>query len=128
MISVAMGSALASVSSVQSQISMSSQQPLDIPAYKEQDGGTLGEDSQHGSEEEKEPDEVDNYDKSIDSIIGNQEGPDLLEKVGRVLEKCLGLALDEKMVKEKRKLYPKPGNIVNSSVPRLNPEPVLHGI
>lgn len=50
------------------------------------------------------------------------------EKVGRVLEKCLGPALDEEMVKEKLKkrlkgnLYPRPVNIGNLSVPRFNPK------
>lgn len=71
-----------------------------------------------------EPDEVDDYDKSIEDILGKQEtvGPGLSEKVTRVLEKCLRPALDEKMAKEKRDTYPRPGNVVNLAVTRLNQE------
>lgn len=49
-------------------------------------------------------------------------GPDMAEKVSRVLEKCLGQALDEKMVKDKCDAYPRLANVGNLSVPRLNPE------
>lgn len=117
MISAAMGSAFAQVASTHAQ------NDALLPPKSKQDGGALSEEHESG-EEDKEQDEIDDYDKSLDSMLGNQEtvGPDLSDKVGRVLEKCLGPALDEKMVKEKRDLYPRPGNIVNLSVPRLNPE------
>lgn len=92
-ISAAMGSAFAQVSS-------GSSFP---PSSHNKDGGALSEDQQESEEEHKEDDEVDDYDKTIDTIIGNQEvvGPEICEKVGRVLEKCLGPALDEKMVKKR---------------------------
>lgn len=124
LISTAMGSALASVAGAHSQNPSNSRQASGHPGCNGQDGGDHDEESQHGSEDEREPDEIDDYDKSLDSLLGNQEvkGPDLSEKVTRVLEKCLGPALDEKMVKEKREMYPKPGNVVNLSVPRLNSE------
>lgn len=117
MISATMGSAFAQASSVHVLA------VLQFPPKSSQDGRDLSN-VQHESSDENEPDEIDDYDKSLENMLGDQEvvGPALSEKVARVLGKCLGTALDEKMVKEKRELYPHPLNIENFSVPRLNPE------
>lgn len=67
-------------------------------------------------------DEVDKYDRSLEGLIGNQEkvGPDISEKVGRVLERCIDPILDDKAAKEKRDLFPRLGNVESLKVPRLN--------
>lgn len=54
--------------------------------------------------------------------MGNQEkvGPDISDKIGRVLERCIDPILDDKSAKEKRDSFPRPGNVVNLKVPRLN--------
>lgn len=61
-----------------------------------QDGGTKSQEPDN-ADEGKEEDEIDEYDRIIVNIIGNQDsvGPDSSENVGRILEKCLGSALDE---------------------------------
>lgn len=65
---------------------------------------------------------MDAYDRSIENLIGNQEkvGPDISDKIGRVLERCINPILDDKAAKEKRDLFPCPGNISNLKVPKLN--------
>lgn len=121
-LSKAMGSALASVTNnLQYQNA-----PQQLPPKSKEDGGL--DDKQEESEEEgnktstNEDDEVDEYDRSIGDLIGNEEklGPDISEKIGRVLERCLDPVLDEKVAKEKRSLFPRPGNVTNLAVPRLN--------
>lgn len=121
-LSQAMGSALASVSGWQSQ------NALRDASFGDKDGGAHEDEEKDSDSEDKgegrELDEVDEYDKSLDNLIENREtfGPEISEKVGRVLSKCLGPALDEKVAKEKRDSYPRPENVKNLGVPRLNPE------
>lgn len=100
------------------------------PKSSGQDGGAHGrdrdsdeDDDKHGGKKEEEDEEIRAYDKMIESMIGNQEavGPEISEKVGRLLEMCLGPAIDDKIAKEKQELFPRPANIENLRVPRLNP-------
>lgn len=47
-------------------------------------------------------------------------GPEISNKVGRLLERCLSAPLDKKVVKMKPDAYPRPENITNLNVPRTN--------
>lgn len=48
-------------------------------------------------------------------------GPTISDKTGRLLERCLGSPLDEKVIKQKRDAFLRPENISNLKVPRTNP-------
>lgn len=97
------------------------------PSSSKQHGGAHDREGDSKAEDddekkEDEDDEVKAYDKMIEGLLGNQEavGPEISEKVARLLEMCLGPALDDKVAKEKRELFPRPVNIENLRVPRLN--------
>lgn len=47
-------------------------------------------------------------------------GPDISDRIKRVLDKCIDPVLDDKAAKEKRDLFPRPGNVEDLKVPRLN--------
>lgn len=98
-------------------------------AYSSSHDRTLPEDQNPpgnaGTEEGEIRDEVlDDYEKSLIALLGDHKvtGPVISDKIGRVLERCLGSPLDEKIVKQKRDAYPRPDNIKNLKVPRTNPE------
>lgn len=87
-------------------------------------------DDRHGSnagnneEGEVYDEELDEYEKSLIALLGDNKitGPEISEKIGRLLERCLGSPLDDKAVKLKRDSFPRPENIQNLKVPRTNPE------
>lgn len=121
MISAAMGTALASMTQNLSQNAVGQH-----PPNSRQDGDD-GDKQNHDSEDDNnkncmEDDEVDEYDRSIESLIGNEEkvGPEISGRIKRVLEKCIDPVLDDKAAKEKRELFPRPGNVDDLKVPRLN--------
>lgn len=62
--------------------------------------------------------------RELMSRLGDNKvtGPEISEKIGRLLERCLGSPLDEKAVILKRDAFPRPENITNLNVPRTNPE------
>lgn len=68
-------------------------------------------------------DELDEYEKELRNLLGDAKvtGPNISEKVSRLLEKCLCNPLDEKVVKLKRDAYPRPDHVSNLKVPRTNP-------
>lgn len=117
-LSVAMGSALASMTQT-----LASQNAQQFPPKSPQDGGDEDKNSDSEDDNKQLPeDEVDEYDKSIGDLLGNQEkvGPDISDKIGRVLERCIDPILDDKAAREKRESFLRPGNVVNLKVPRLN--------
>lgn len=118
MISATMGTAFAQAASTHALGAAS------FPPNSSQDGGRGTEEQESEDDTGKENDEVDDYDKNLDCLLDKQEavGQEISEKVGRVLGKCLGSALDEKMVKEKRDEYPRPSNVLNLAVSKLNQE------
>lgn len=66
-----------------------------------------------GDDEEQEEGEVqdaelDEYEKELQSLLGDAKvtGPEILERISRLLERCLGNPLDEKVIKLKRDAYP----------------------
>lgn len=65
---------------------------------------------------------MDEYEKALVNLLGDNQvtGPEMLDKVGCLLERCLGAPLDDKIVKQKRDSYPRPDNIKNLKVPRTN--------
>lgn len=65
---------------------------------------------------------MDEYEKELLALLGDAKvtGPDISERVGRLLERCLGNPLDEKTVELKREAYPRPDNLSNLKVPRTN--------
>lgn len=67
---------------------------------------------------------IDEYERSLIALLGDTKvtGPEISDKIGRVLERCLGSPLDDKIVKQKRDSFPRPDNIKNLKVPRTNPE------
>lgn len=97
-------------------------------------GGASGEisahfvDNQRKAEDDDQEDgevrdeQLDEYEKTLTSLLGDNlvMGPDLNEKVGRRLERCLGSPLDDKVVKAKRDAFPRPANLANLKVPRTN--------
>lgn len=99
-----------------------------VPPTSKQHGGAHEDERESGEEDDddtkkgEEDDKITAYDKIINNLLGNKEtvGPEISEKVARLLEMCLGPALDEKVAKEKRDLFPRPANIENLRVPRLN--------
>lgn len=83
-------------------------------------------DDSSGKREEGEvtqDEEMDDYEKSLLALLGDAKltGPDISDKIGRLLQRCLGNPLDEKVVKLKRDEYPRPDNVNNLQVPRTNP-------
>lgn len=66
----------------------------------------------------KKEEEEDEYDRTIENLIGNQE------KVGLAIAeefwKDVHSVLDEKVAKDKRDLFPQPENLTNLRVLRLN--------
>lgn len=73
-------------------------------------------------EGEVQDEQLDEYEKALKALLGDNlvTGLEISEKVGRLLERCLGPPLDEKTVKEKRDSFPRPTNITNLKVPRTN--------
>lgn len=74
-------------------------------------------------EEGEVPDEqMDDYERALVALLGDTQvtGPDMSEKVGRLLERCLGAPLDDKVIKAKQDAFPRPGNLENLKVPRTN--------
>lgn len=71
---------------------------------------------------EVKDEELDDYERALSALLGDNRttGPEISEKVGRLLERCLGTPLDEKVVKQKRDEFPRPENIKNLKVPRTN--------
>lgn len=65
---------------------------------------------------------LDDYERALSTLLGDTliTGPDISDKVGRLLERCLGSPLDDKVVKEKRDAHPRPANLDNLKVPRTN--------
>lgn len=72
---------------------------------------------------EVQDEELDEYKKALVALLGDKiTGPEILEKNGKLLERCLGTPLDEKVVKQKCDAFPISENIANLKVPRTNPE------
>lgn len=71
-------------------------------------------------EEGEVPDEqMDCYEWALVALLGNMliTGPEMSDIVGRLLERCLGAPLDEKVVQAKHDAFPRPANLVNLSSP-----------
>lgn len=78
-------------------------------ASSENNNRTSAEDST--LEEGEVHDEVlDEYEKSLVALLGDNKvtGPVISDQIGRILERCLGSPLDEKIVKAKRDAHPRP--------------------
>lgn len=56
-----------------------------------------------GEEGEVHDEELDEYERALISLLGDNKitGPVISEKIGRLLERCLGSPLDDKIVKQK---------------------------
>lgn len=108
---VAMGFASPGTSA---QLGMSGSSPL--PGQQQQE-------SREDGECPPVDEEMDEYERSLLALLGDTKltGPEISEKVGRVLQRTLGNPLDEKVVKMKREEYPRPENVNNPQVPRTNP-------
>lgn len=67
--------------------------------------------------------ELDEYEKSLIALLGDSQltGPEISDKIGRLLQRSLGNALDEKVIKMMRDEYLGPENVNNLQVPRTNP-------
>lgn len=84
----------------------------------------LNNSGQQGKEEGEILDpELDDYEKELSALLGDDKvtGPEISERISRLLDRCLGNPLDEKVVKLKREAYPRPENVANLKVPRTNP-------
>lgn len=81
-----------------------------------------GKPSDPTEEGEIRDEQLDDYERALKTLLGDNlvTGPEISDKIGRLLERCLGAPLDEKTVKEKRDAYPRPHNIANLKVPRTN--------
>lgn len=95
---------------------------------QQQSLGLLNSSTPNGDREGQEEGEVhdeelDDYEKELQSLLGDAKitGPEISEKISRLLERCLGNPLDEKVVKLKQEAYPRPENVSNLKVPRTNP-------
>lgn len=90
-----------------------------------EDSGKNSEERSGASKEEGEviDEELDEYEKELRTLLGDAKvtGPEISEKISRILERCLGNPLDDKVVKLKRDSYPRPENVSNLKVPRTNP-------
>lgn len=78
---------------------------------------------EHDEEGEVKDEELDDYEKELLSLLGDAKvtGPEISKKISRLLERCLGNPLNEKVVKLKRDAFPRPENVSNLKVPRTNP-------
>lgn len=83
--------------------------------------GSAGNKTSSESLEEGEvkDEQLDEYERALKALLGDNlvTGPEISDKIGRLLERCLGSPLDEEVVKEKRDAFPRPQNISNLKVP-----------
>lgn len=93
-----------------------------------QNGGPYDQNKTRQENDEQEDGEVkdeelDEYERELQNLLGDAKitGPEISDKISRLLERCLGNPLDEKVVKLKRDAYPRPENVNNLKVPRTNP-------
>lgn len=91
------------------------------PSFSAQ-GDSSKVNNEHLEDGEVEDEQLDEYEKALMTLLGDNKvtGPAISNKVGRLLERCLGAPLDDKVLKEKRDAYPRPENIANLKVPRTN--------
>lgn len=96
-------------------------------AQDKQTAGSGGDSETRNSENQEDgeviDEELDEYERELRALLGDAKvtGPEISEKSSRILERCLGNPLDEKVVKLKREAYPRPENVNNLKVPRTNP-------